>query len=379
MFKTYKYRLLPNEQQKGQLSRIFGCVRLVYNLSLETKNTSFASGKAMSCFDLIKQLPDLKNEFEWLKDTPSQAYQMTIRNLDVAFTNFFKGRANFPKFKSKYSKQSFSLPQGVTVDFESNEIKLPKLGKMDCIFSRNFEGKIKTVTVSKTPTNKYFVSILVDTKLEAPIKRPKSKDTAVGLDLGIKDFCITSDGDVFKNQRHFQKMEKILAKEQRSLSRKKKGSKRREKQRLKVALIHEKISNRRLDLLHKTSTYLINKYDTICIEDLNVSTMLDNKVLAKHIQDCGWRTFRTFLEYKAEWYGKNINVIGRFEPSSKMCSNCGSIKSDLSLKDRFWTCKSCNTELDRDINAALNILNFSFVKNQNAGDTAISSKAQTLV
>jgi putative transposase len=359
MLKAYKYRIFPNEEQKGQLARYFGVVRFVYNLGLETKTTAYATNKSsISKYDLINQLPDLKKEAEWIKECPSQSVQHALINLDTAYGNFFKGRADFPKFKNRYSKQSIIFPSDVRVDFEKGIVNLPKLKQIEIDYSREFKGEVKRATVTRTVTNKYFVSILVDNKKEFPKKNKVNSDTTIGVDFGIKDLAITSEGEVFKNKNFFKSQKRTLRIEQRSLARKVKGSKRREKQKLKVALTHEKIRNQRVDYLHKISTQLIQQNNTIVLEDLAVSNMVKNHCLAKAISDMGWRELKTMIEYKAEWYGKNIITIGRFEPSSKVCSNCGNYKKDLKLSDRVYECEKCNIKIDRDINASINIKEF---------------------
>ena len=364
MLKAYKYRIFPNETQKGQLQRFFGVSRLVYNFGLETKTTAYASNKkSISKYDLIKQLPELKKEFDFIKECPSQVLQHSLINLDTAYQNFFKGKGQFPKFKNKYSKQSITFPQGYKVLFDEGVIRLPKLKDISIDYHRKFEGKTKRVTLSKTVTNKYFVSILVDTELELPKKKPIKLSTSVGVDFGIKDLAITSDGVFYANKRFFKSQQKRLRVEQRSLARKQKDSKNREKQRIKVALLQEKIRNQRTDYLHKISTELIRKYDTIALEDLAVRNMVKNRCLSKAISDMGWRQLRTMLEYKAAWYGKNIVIIGRFAPSSKICSNCGNRKSDLKLSDRIYNCDKCGFSEDRDLNAAQNIKNFGVRNN----------------
>lgn len=359
MLKAYKYRIFPTEEQQGLLANIFGQTRFVYNLGLETKNAAYAGNKTnIDCFDLIKQVKELKDtECPWLKESPSQALQMALRNLDNAYTNFFKGKG-FPKFKNKHGKQSFQLPQGVFLSENNKQIFIPKLKFVGIDLHREFKGDIKTVTVSRTVTNKYFVSILVDNKQEIPKKLPITEQSAVGIDLGIKDFCITSDGKKFENKDFLKSTMQKLRVSQRSLARKTKGSNHYNKQKLVVALLHEKIKNQRQDYLHKISSYLVNNYDTICLEGLSVKNMIKSHHLARAISDMGWSGFRTMLEYKADWQGKNISIIGRFDPSSKTCSRCGHINKELTLNDRSWICIKCNANHDRDINAAINIKNF---------------------
>lgn len=363
MLKAYKYELIPTESQKQQLNNAFGSCRFVYNLALETKNTAYQKGKNLTCFDLMKQLPDLKVECPWLKEVPSQSLQQAISNLDKSFTNFFKGNANFPKFKKKNDRQSFRIPVAIKVDFENWIVTLPKYGKVKFHNSRSFKGIVKQATVSKTTTGRYFISVLVDTLEALPKKMPISYDTTIGIDLGLKHFAILSDGRKIDNPKFLNNSLRKLRKEQRSLSRKKKGSDRREKQKLVVAKTYEKVSNQRKDFLHKLSTQIINEYDSIAIENLNVQGMIKNKKLSRHIADASWGTFESYLKYKAEWYGKNILQIGRFEPSSKMCG-CGVINNSLKLSQREWVCSSCGLLHDRDILAANNIKRFGLGQGQ---------------
>jgi putative transposase len=273
--------------------------------------------------------------------------------MDIAFKKFFKG-AGFPKFKSKHrGKQSFSIPQNVIV--ENDLLIIPKFKEgIKIVLHRPIKGTIKSATISRTPTGKYFVSILVDTNTTMPVKAKIKEDTTVGIDLGIKDFAITSEGEIFENPKHLRKAQSKLKYVQRKYS-KHKGK--RTKQRL--ALLHEKVVNKRKDFLHKVSTKLIRENQTIALEKLAVSNMVKNHNLAQAINDVSWSTFVTMLEYKADWYGKNILKIGRFAPSSKTCSCCGYINKELTLKDRSWACPKCNSVLDRDVNAACNIKSFA--------------------
>ena len=358
MLKGLKYRLYPNNSQKELIAKHIGSSRFLYNLALETKKTAYTSTKHnYSFFDLAKQLPELKKELPWLKEVNSQSLQQAIQNMDIAFKKFFKG-AGFPKFKSKNKgKQSFSIPQNVIV--ENGKLIIPKFKEgINIVLHREIKGIIKSATISRTPTGKYFVSILVDTNIEMPIKAPIKENTTIGVDLGIKDFAITSNNEIFENPKNLRKAQSKLKYVQRKYS-KNKGK--RTKQRL--ALLHEKVANKRRDFLHKTSTKLIRENQTICLEDLAVSNMVKNHNLAQSISDVSWSTFVTMLEYKADWYGKNILQIGRFAPSSKTCSCCGYINKELTLKDREWTCPKCNTVLDRDVNAAINIKSFALKNN----------------
>lgn len=364
MLKAYKYCLLPTEEQKQQLAKFFGSCRFVYNLGLECKMQAWTSArKHLTYIDLANQMKELKDtEAEWLQECPSQTLQMALRNLDNAYTQFFKG-GGFPKFKSKHRRQSIQFPQGVKTDFENCTIFLPKLKNVTCIFHRQFKGDIKTVTVSKTSTGKYFVSILVENQKQLPKKKPVREKTTVGIDMGVKTFATLSDGTTFDNPKHLRTNLRRLRVEQRKLSRRcKKGAKEQSKsylkQKLVVAKLHEHIKNQREDYLHKASTNIVRSCDTICLEDLNIKGMMQNEKLALAIGEVGWHKFKTMLEYKAEWYGKNILYIGRFQPSSKLCNTCGHIFNELTLKDRSWTCQSCGTTHDRDCNAANNIKNF---------------------
>ena len=375
MFRAYKYRLYPSKEQKELIAKHIGSSRFVYNLALETKNTAYIGSKHnFSPFDLIKQLPKLKKECAWLKEVNSQSLQQSIQNMDIAFKLFFKG-AGFPKFKSKHrGKQSFSIPQNVLV--ENNLLIIPKFKEgIDIVLHRPIKGTIKSATISVTATGKYFVSILVDTNTEIPTKAPITENATIGIDLGIKDFAITSDGEVFENPKYLRKAQSKLKYVQRKYS-KHKGK--RTKQRL--ALLHEKVANKRKDFLHKVSTRLIRENQTIALETLAVSNMVKNHNLAQAISDASWSTFVTMLEYKADWCGKNILRIGRFSPSSKTCNNCGYINQELTLNDRSWTCPKCNSVLDRDVNAAINIKSFA-LKNYLSGEHTLKNqgKLPTLV
>jgi len=375
VFKSFKYRLYPSEQQKELIAKHVGSSRFVYNLALETKNAAYLGSKHnFSPFDLIKQLPELKKECEWLKEVNSQSLQQSIQNMDIAFKKFFKG-AGFPKFKSKHKgKQSFSVPQNVMI--ENNLLIIPKFKEgIDIVLHREIKGIIKRATISVTPTGKYFASILVDTITETTIKTQISESTTIGVDLGIKDFAVTSGGEVFENPKNLRKAQSKLKYVQRKYS-KNKGK--RTKQRL--VLLHEKVVNKRKDFLHKVSAKLIRENQTIALENLAVSNMIKNHTLAQAISDASWSTFVMMLKYKAEWNGKNILQIGRFSPSSKTCSCCGYINKELTLKDRSWTCPVCESILDRDVNAACNIKSFA-LKNHLSGEHTLKNqgKLPTLV
>ena len=369
MFRAFKYRIFPTEQQKELIAKHIGHSRYVYNIALETKNAAYISAKhSYSAFDLVKQLPELKKECPWLKEVNSQSLQQSIQNMDIAFKKFFKG-AGFPKFKSKHrGKQSFSIPQNVIV--ENDLLIIPKFKEgIKMSLHRPTKGTIKSATISVTPTGKYFVSILCDTKEDIPTKAPITENTTIGVDLGIKDFAITSDGEVFENPKYLRKAQSKLKYVQRKYS-KHKGKRTKKK----LAKLHEDVVNKRKDFLHKVSTQLIRENQTICLETLAVKNMVKNHNLAQAISDVSWSTFVTMLEYKADWYGKNILRIGRFAPSSKTCS-CGVINKDLKLSDRVWTCKSCGTTHDRDILAACNIKSFA-LKNIFSGEHRVKKQGK---
>ena len=318
-------------------------------------------------------MKELKREddFKWLKEVNSQVLQQSLMNLETAYGNFFRKKSKFPKFKKKSNNQSFRVPQHIKID--KNLIKVSKFNEgIEINLHRKLEGVIKSATFSKTPTNKYFVSILC----EVPKKSKEKTNKVVGIDLGITDFIVLSNGEKIKNPNFNRKQKKALSKAQKHLSKKTKGSKRQQKQRVKVAKIHEKINNSRKDFQHKLSTKLINEYDLISLEDLSVKNMVKNHKLAYSIQDSGWSSFVSMLEYKALRYDKRVIKIDRWYPSSKTCSSCDYIVDKLSLSVRRWKCPKCSEEHDRDINAAKNILRQGLnVSSQELGCTNVEGKA----
>lgn len=379
MLKAFKYRLEPSPQQATHLNGILGSVRFVYNLALDTKLQAYTKGVSVNCFELMRQLTDLKQEFDWLYDSPTHSLQHAISNLDNAFTNFFKGRADFLKFKSKRKKQSFHIPAGTNVNWEKGTVFLPKLKWVKLIVSRGFNGNIRSATVSKTPTGNYYVSILVETGEAVPAKTPIQRETSVGMDVGLKHFATLSDGQKIENPKFLFHSLKRLRVEQRTMKRRfKKGAKEQTKgyqnQKLVVAKLHERVTNQRKDFLHKVSTAIVKQFDTIVLEDLNIKGMVQNRCLSSAISDVGWSTFETFIRYKCEWQGKNFEQIGRFELSSKICSTCGHHKGELLLSEREWTCIKCDTTHDRDDNAALNIRNFGLSKTFRVGTHPLRAK-----
>lgn len=367
MLKGYKYKLLPNQEQRETLSKYFGCVRFIYNWGLERKiNTHKENGKSICYVKLSRELTLLKQqeEFEWLNEYPRETLQQSLRNLETAFSNFFKKNAKYPKFKSKKcSMDSVKFIRCVHFDFKEWTVILPKIGKVDLCKNRAFNQatcKQGTCTVSRDHCGTYWCVVTVDDLQEMPSKAEISKDSSVGIDLGIKDYAILSDGTKFSNPKHLENAKKRLAHLQKVLARKAKGSKNYEKMRIKVAKFHRKIANKRIDSLHNLSSYLVNNYKTICLEDLNVKGMLQNHNLARAIQDASWGEFTRQLQYKSDWKGDNVIYIGRFEPSSKTCSVCGYKNDDLKLSDRSWVCPQCGTKHDRDVNSAINIKEMVF-------------------
>jgi len=358
MLKSYKYRLYPTKEQKVFFAKTFGCCRFVYNKTLEAKRETYNKNKInLSCFDIISGfLKDLKNEYSWLYDVSSQALQQEVGHMCWAYKGFFEKRTSFPRFKNKYLKQSYSIPQGVKVNFSKDIIKLPKIKNIAARIDRRFEGKIKTCTVSKTPTDKYFISILVEDGNKLPEKT--LGPNYIGIDLGIKTFTTFSDGSKIDNPKFYNKELKHLERLQQLLSNKIKGSNNYNKLKLRIALLHEKICNKRDDFLHKLSSNIINNNHVICLEDLNVKSLLEKSpsVMSRNIGDVSWSKFVAMMKYKAKWYGRTLVQINRFEPSSKRCHVCGKIHQELSLSDREWQCSTCGTLHDRDINAAKNIL-----------------------
>ena len=381
MIRGFRYRIFPNKEQEQQLNQMLGNARFVYNWALDRRIKEYQSEKkSISAFTLITELTQLKKQeqYDWLNLSVAQSLQQSVVNMDKAFTRFFKQKKGFPKFKSKHNNhQSFSVPQNVKIDFEAGKVSLPKLGWVKTKISREFYGNIKTSTVEKTPTNKFFISITVELPDIEVKQKPISKKNAVGIDTGIKTFATLSDGTEIENPKHLKSSIQRLKVLQKRASKKQKGSANRKKANLKVALLHEKISNQRLDFLHKTTTAIAKQYDTVACENLNISGMMRNHKLAQSIADLGLGRFYTLLQYKMQEQGGNYLEIGRFEPSSKMCC-CGIINKDLKLSDRTWVCTSCGTINERDVLAANNILKFALNPKNKSGQVLSDEPMETL-
>lgn len=357
----FRYRIYPNASQRTMLAKHFGCARFAYNYALALKIKTWETEKKnLSQFDLCKVFPKLKKEeaTAWLSEICSHALQCEMANLDTAYTKFFKEKKGFPKFKSKHTdRKSYSTNLSIAVG--ETHVKLPKVGRVRAAISRPISGRIVKATVSQTATGKYFVSVLCNDGAEPPaVARSTVKDT-VGIDLGLSHFLTLSTGEKVDNPRHHKKALRKLARAQRKLSRRTKGSNNRKKQARKVARVHEKITNRRRDFHHKLSTRIIRENQAVALETLNVSGMQKNSRLARSISDAGWNGFVSMLEYKAARAGKPVLRIGRFCPSSKLCS-CGTINHALKLSNKVWTCMDCGTTHDRDILAANNIKRMAF-------------------
>ena len=361
---TYKYRIYPTEEQKVIFSKHFGCCRFVYNYFLNREKEFYLNNKEdieskrikghNTAFDNQKILIQLKNqeEFSWLKEVGSHSLGITLKNLEIAYNNFFKKRAKFPKFKKKSHYQSYNI-DNLTLYIEEGRVYIPKIKDgVKIVEHRPLKGKILNGTISKTADEHYFIAITVEKEIEElPVETNK-----IGIDLGIKDFAVISNGSKISNPNFKKKEVKKLKKLQRVLSRKKKDSQRREKSRIKLARLNASINNKKNDFLHKLSSKLIHENQVICLEDLNIKGMVKNHKLAESISACSWFEFSRQLEYKGRWYGRTVIKIDRFFPSSKTCYNCGFIKDSLNLSERKWVCPNCGIEHDRDINAAKNIL-----------------------
>lgn len=367
MLRGYEYRIYPNQKQTGQLEQMLGNARWVYNWSLARRIEAYQKDKkTMSAFTLMTELTQIKKkpEYEWLSLSVAQGLQQSIVNMEKAFTRFFREKHGFPKFKRKHDKrQTVGFPQNTKVDFEANRVFVQKLGWIPTRISRTFEGTIKTSVIKKTATGKFFVSIAVETEDKKMKQKEICKATAVGIDTGIKTFAVLSDGTEIENPKHLKQALGRLKVLQRRASRKVKGSCNRRKAVLQLALQHEHVANQRKDFLHKTTSGIVNRFDidTVVCENLNIKGMMKNHCLAQSISDLGLGDFYRILQYKLADRGKNYLEIGRFEPSSRMCT-CGKVNARLTLSNRLWTCEICGAVHDRDHLAAQNILKFGLQK-----------------
>lgn len=376
-YKAYKYRIYPTKRQEVLIAKHLGCCRFLYNYALDKKVKAYQKDKTnISRYQIQAELPTMKKskEYCWLSEVNSLSLQATLANLDSAFVKFFREKKGFPKFKSKKeNRQSFSIPQNTRVNYDESKVYIPKFKEgIKACFHRKFEGCIKTSVITRTPTHKYFISILVEVNEQDANAKPISESKAVGIDLGIKTFAVLSDGTEIQNHKYLKRSIKKVKRLQRSLSKKAKGSNNREKARLRLARAHERVCYQRNDFLHQVTHRLVANYDTICLETLSASNMVKNHHLAQALEDIAINRFNTLLEYKAKEHGVNILRIGRFEPSSKMCT-CGYINHNLTLSMRRWKCPVCGAVHDRDLLAAKNIKHFAFNKLNTAGTAEIKA------
>jgi len=386
LLRAYKYRIYPTIKQIGLIEQHFDACRIVYNLGMEVRLYAYSShGIYLNSYDLNKQLPDLKKANLWFYNINSQSLQDVFKSQDTAFTNFYKYGSNFPKFRSKKRwKPSFKSPQHNELKNDENKLKIKKFPEgIKISIDRIPKGQLRNVTISKSSTNKYYASLTYENGEKNPVKKSIKENHAIGIDLGLIDYATLSNGQKINNPKflnnHLQKI-KIL---QRRLAKKQKSSNRYKLHQHKINLLYEKIKNQKIDFLHKLSNQITNDYDTICIEDLNIVGMLSSggsykKGLNRAISDANWYEFRRQLTYKCDWKGKNLLVIGRFQPSSKLC-DCGIINGDLKLSDREWKCLFCGKQHDRDILAANNIKKFAILNNSGRVSSGVDVELPTLV
>ena len=357
IYRSYKYRFYPTKDQEVLLAKSFGCARLVYNRFLALRNQAYQDHKMNVSYSdaaFLLTLDKQKEELAFLKEVSITVLQQSLRNADMAYVNFFKRKAKYPNFKSKWGRQSIRFPYPTFHYDGKYTITLPKMDSpLKIKWSRTIPrgAKVKSVTVSKEPSGRYFISFLCEDSVAQKIKTDKT----IGLDWGLKDFITTSDGEKVISPKHYRQAEKRLVKCQRELSKKQKGSSNRQKARVKVAKAYAKVANQRKDFLHKLSSSIVHENQVICIEDIAVKNLSRNRHLSKSIMDSGWGEFVRQLEYKSQWYGRSLVKVGRFFPSSKTCSHCGCIKDHLNLSERNWTCSDCGVVHDRDFNASVNI------------------------
>jgi putative transposase len=353
--KVYRFRMRPTKAQEAGLYRMAGARRFIYNWALSRRKSYYAEhGKGISARELSSELTALKSQPEtlWLKEAHSQMLQQALKDLDRAFRNFFEKRGRFPRFRSRKAGYfTFRIPQRVRV--EDGRVYVPKVGWVRIRQSRGVEGTTKSATFKRDATGHWYVALT--TEFEIPDVEPPAPVNPVGVDLGLKDLFVLSDGERVPAPRFARRAERRLGRVQKDLSRKKPGSRRREKAKRRVARVHRKVSNQRSDFLHKLTTDLTRKYDCICVEDLNTKGLAKTK-LSRSVLDAAFGEFLRQVEYKATWSFKRSIKVGRFFPSTKLCSGCGALNPNLTLVDRTWLCSSCGTQHDRDLNAARNIL-----------------------
>ena len=358
MHKVFKYRIYPNKAQQSLLQVTFGCCRFVYNKTLDIKKTAYETDKTkLSKFDLIKKIKPLKDEFPWLRDVPHVCLPQAVYNMDRAYQNFFKSDKGYPKFKTKHrSRKSCKFPYPFCdVLQEQARLKFSKLGLVKYKKDREFVGTLRHIVVTQDSDGKYYASCLVETTTEIPEPQPVDASTTVGIDLGLKDFIVTSDGHKIPNPRFYATIDRRIARLQKHEARKTKGSKRRAHIRLKINKLYIKKRNLIKNYIYHVAKTLLREGQTLVMEDLNIVGMVKNHSLAKSIQNICWGELRRVLEYKSKWLGHNLIFIDRWAPSTKTCSCCGFHNSTLTLSDRSWMCPGCGTQHDRDVNAALNI------------------------
>ncbi|MCK5239824.1 MAG: transposase [Candidatus Thorarchaeota archaeon] len=368
MLKTYKYRLYPDGSQREKIKKTADACRFIYNWALETGSTAYKRDKtSLSAYDLHALLPELKKEHPWLATPYSQSLQQSVRRQYKALQNFFRRvkrgeeRPGYPKFRSKrHHRQSFDIPQGIKIEFEKRNVYLPKIGLVRTVFHRRFEGAIKNCTVIVTNTGKHFICIVVEDGRVPPKKKRVNQKKSIGIDVGLKTYATISNGEKIENPRFLEISLKRVKCLHRRLSKKKRGSKNREKARIRYGKCREKISDQRRDFQQKLTTRLIRENQAIMVESLNVSGMVKNRRLSKAISDAAWSSFLNMLRYKSELYGVSLIEVGMFEPTSKLCHVCGFKNDGIKLKDREWPCPQCKTKHDRDTNAALNIKMIGF-------------------
>lgn len=363
MIRACKYRIYPTKRQESILENHFGACRFIYNLALETKSLAYLGARVnVNKYEISKQLTELKKDVPWLREINTQSLQASLENLDRAFVSFFKGNADYPKYKSKKNKQSYQCKQGIKM---TDRLYLPRFVEgIKVVIDRTFIGDIKGATIIKTSTGKYYATLTVNDKKQITTPNSVIDGKCIGVDLGVKSFCVLSDGSKVEHPNYYKKSLGRLRVLQVRLNKKVRGSNNRRKAALKVAAIHEKIASQKTDFLHKLSTKLVRDNQTLCFEDLNIQGMMKFGGLSQSVFNSGWGAFVRMIEYKCSWQGKNFIKIGKFDPSTKTCSACNTKNQTLSLNDREWVCANCGAYHDRDVNAAINIRNFAIKKSR---------------